>query len=108
MGFGKKETVRTTMTYVIDIDDTILFSVMEDCEYKLVSEDKEMVQKINELYDNGDTIIIHTGRHWNHLRQTIDQLDSIGLKRHTIICGKPPANFYVDDKGLRPDEFLRR
>lgn len=96
------------MIYVFDIDDTILFSIIDNCEYKLVSHDSQMVNKINDLYDKGHSIIIHTGRHWNHLQTTVNQLDHVGVKRHSVICGKPPADFNVDDRSVKPDEFLGR
>jgi hydroxymethylpyrimidine pyrophosphatase-like HAD family hydrolase len=96
------------MIYCFDVDDTLLFSVIEDGQYVLKYFDEEMRNKINELYKNGHTIIMHTGRHWNHLQLTIKQLKGVGLKYHTLVCGKPVADFYIDDRGMKPDEFLGR
>jgi len=93
--------------YCFDIDDTILFSECDkNGEYKLLCHNTELVKKINELYNNGDTIILHTGRHWNHLRITIDQLQKVGVKYHTVVPGKPFADLYIDDKGITPQKFL--
>ena len=96
-------------TYCFDIDDTILYSGIDDAgEYKLVGENTELINKINELFDSGNIIIIHTGRHWNHLQITIDQLKKVGLKYHTVKLGKPVADLYIDDKAITPEDFLKR
>ena len=96
------------MKFVFDIDNTILYSEIDkDGNYKLKRWDPHIVNKINELYKKGDNeIILWTGRHWNHLQITIEQLDFIDLKYDTLICGKPVADYYIDDKALRPNEFL--
>lgn len=95
------------MRYVFDIDGTILESdIHEDGTYFVLKYNIEMIKKINSLYEKGNQIIIYTGRHWNHLINTKKDLDYIGLKYHTLIMGKPVADFYVDDKAMRPEEFL--
>jgi hydroxymethylpyrimidine pyrophosphatase-like HAD family hydrolase len=96
------------MKYCFDIDDTILFSELVDNKYVLRGGNKEIIDKINNLYLDGDEIILHTGRHWNHLKNTVTQLRFYGVKYTTLVMGKPVADFYIDDKGLRPDEFLGR
>lgn len=93
--------------YCFDIDDTILFSgIDENGEYFLTGKNERLIHEINRLYDNGCTIIIYTGRHWNHLRITIEQLRDAGVKHHTVVCGKPVADVYVDDKAMHPIEFM--
>jgi len=94
------------MTYCFDIDDTILFSDFDGESYYLRTANRKLVDKINRLYDNENEIIIYTGRHWKHLLLTIKQLKEISLKYHTLILGKPVADFYVDDKAMTPKEFL--
>ena len=97
------------MKFVFDIDDTILFSEIDDKgNYHLKSYDHFFVQKINNLYDKGHQIILWTGRHWNHLDKTKRQLEAIELKYHTLILGKPVSNYYIDDKAMKPLDFMNR
>ena len=96
-------------TYCIDIDDTILYSEFDpdsEYQYKLIGKNNKLIKKINELYDNGDIIIIQTGRHWGHLETTKEQLAIVGVKYHTLTLGKPYADYYIDDKGITPEDFL--
>lgn len=96
------------MRFCIDIDDTILFSdIDEKGEYHLKNYDRLIVEKINQLYDSGHTIILWTGRHWNHLHITIEQLNGAGIKYHSLLLSKPVADFYIDDKAIKPFDFKR-
>ena len=95
--------------YRVDIDDTILFSAYDEKSefgYTLIGSNTELIEKINELYDNGNTIIVDTARHWNHLEITKKQLEQIGLKYHTLTMGQPYADFIINDKAVTPWEFL--
>tara|TARA_B100000925_G_scaffold19428_1_gene13317 strand:- start:83 stop:310 length:228 start_codon:yes stop_codon:yes gene_type:complete len=38
---------------------------------------------------------------------TEKQLKDWGCKYHTLILGKPHADFFIDDKGVNSDEFFR-
>lgn len=60
------------------------------------------------MFDDGDEIILWTGRHWNHLEITQLQLWNANVKYTTLIMGKPVGDYYIDDKAVRPDEFLGR
>lgn len=94
------------MKYIFDIDDTILFTSYKDNKkYDLLDYDKKMVEKINKLYYNGHQVILWTGRHWDKLQETKNQIDLIGVRYHTLLMGKPAADYYIDDKALRPQEF---
>lgn len=96
------------MKFCIDIDDTILYSeVDENGEYKLVGTNIKLINKINRLHFEGHTIILWTGRHWNHLETTINHLKKSHISYDTLLMGKPPVDYYVDDKAIRPDEFLK-
>lgn len=96
------------MKFKFDIDDTILFSeIDENGEYHLKNYDRYMVEAINNLVISGHNVIIETGRHWNHLNITISQLKSIGLLYDTLIMGKPPVDYDIDDKNLSPNEFMQ-
>jgi len=93
------------MRYVIDIDDTILYSDYANKEYVLRRHNQKVLDIINDLYNN-HVIILYTGRHWDHLEITLKQLNSIGVKFHTLVMGKPTGDYFIDDKSLRPEEFI--
>lgn len=94
------------MRYCIDIDDTIFHSEIVNGEYEITCIYIDMVKTINKLYAAGNLIIIHTGRGWQHYRLTVQQLEQHGVKYHTLVMGKPVADFYVDDKSIMPVDFV--
>lgn len=89
------------MTFVIDIDDTIIFSKSEKCSecahpiYREERIDYEEVKLINKAYEKGHVIIFYTGRDWVHFEHTIAQLNRIGVKYHRLVMGKP-IGIYID------------
>lgn len=93
------------MKYCFDIDDTILQTDFIDNKYYVEKENKNIIKIINRLFNNGNVIILHTARHWDQLKATIAQVERAGVEYTTIVCGKPTADYYVDDKALRPEEF---
>lgn len=93
------------MTFIIDIDDTILLypkKKYEDIEnrYNDAIPDLKEIEKINELYDNGNIIIIHTGRNWDKYYSTKMQLHAIGLKYQELVMGKPQG-VYIDKDSFK-------
>ena len=95
--------------YRVDIDDTILFSAYDEKSeygYTLIGKNVELIEKINKLYDEGNTIIIDTARHWNHLPITKIQLEQACVKYHTLTMGQPYADFIINDKSVTPEDFL--
>ncbi len=104
------------MTYVFDIDGTIC-SVTEG-DYSCAKPYIKRIEKINKLYDEGNTIIYQTargmGRHKNDINQAITQfyeftktqLDSWEAKYHQLFLGKPAADIYIDDKGVKDEDFF--
>ena len=90
------------MTFVVDIDDTLIKSDCCKCwhcnstiEYKNARPIQEMINKNNALYDNGHTIILNTGRDQKWLKLTIHQLKEFGIKYHTLYMGRP-RGVYID------------
>jgi hypothetical protein len=93
--------------FKFDIDDTILFSDVDACgNYTIRSANFPLIERINRLYDTGNIIILETGRHWNHMEITQSQLLAAGVKYHTLIMGKPPVDYYVEDKAVTPEQFM--
>ena len=108
-------------TYCVDIDGTIC-SPTVGRDYHKATPWKDRISKINKLYDEGNTIIYFTARGMGRFAGdpdaatkaaailtdlTKDQLKSWGCKYHTLILGKPHADYFIDDKGINSDEFFR-
>ncbi len=104
------------MTYVFDIDGTICTNTYG--KYEKAIPLMERIKKINFLYDNGHTIIMLTargmGRTGNNRQKSYEllyeftkrQLDGWGLKFHELFLGKPSGDFYIDDKGVKDEDFF--
>jgi hydroxymethylpyrimidine pyrophosphatase-like HAD family hydrolase len=88
-------------TFLIDIDDTIIFTRVDKCEHcgnvvnRIVKTDEIEIEKINKAYDNGHIILVFTGRDWLKFEETEKQLKEVGLKYHKLIMGKPNG-VYID------------
>ena len=48
------------MTYVFDIDNTLCYT--NDSDYENSTPREERIKKVNALYDEGHTILLHTAR----------------------------------------------
>jgi hypothetical protein len=104
------------MTYVFDIDGTICYTINSD--YEGSKPIMERIKKINDLYDQGNTIIFQTargmGRSGNSVAYadtafynfTKQQLASWGVKHHGLFLGKPAGDIYIDDKGCKDEQFF--
>jgi hypothetical protein len=44
--------------------------------------------------------------HDKYYSLTYDQLNNWGVKFHRLIMGKPSGDLYVDDKGVKDEEFF--
>ncbi len=99
------------MIYCIDIDGTIC-SKTTNQEYYKAKPYKEIIKKINKLYGEGHTIKIFTARGMESKKDfqeiTYKQLIKWGVNFHMLIMGKPNANFYIDDKGYTPEQFMNQ
>ena len=94
------------MIFGVDIDDTLFVSERIEGEYVLKYADIAMIDRVNALHEEGHTIILWTGRHWNHLNVTKQQLDKYGVKYDSLVMAKPPVDVMVDDKAVTPEQFL--
>ena len=104
---------------IIDLDDTICSTNNGDYENSIPKE--KVIKKIKEYKNLGFEIIIYTSRNMrtykgnvdlikaNTLPIIINWLKKFDVPYDQIIVGKPwPSfgGFYVDDKAIRPDEFI--
>ena len=92
----------------VDIDETICTTPQsrkyEDAEPIFLN-----IEKINQLYDKGNTIVYWTSRgsrkqiNWYDL--TYKQLILWGAKFHELRVDKPYYDLFIDDKTLRIEEI---
>jgi histidinol phosphatase-like enzyme len=103
-----KEVSNIKMVYIIDIDNTITETNGDD--YENAKPIKERIDKINELYDKGNTIIYWTARgsesgiSWDKL--TRKQLNDWGAK-YKSLGFKQYADFIIDDKVVNSKDFFK-
>lgn len=87
-------------TLCIDIDG-VLAGVREDLNYSLAEPVPGAREALQKLKEEGFTLILHTGRHFNRLSTTVEWLRKHDIVYDHIVMGKPPARLYIDDRGLR-------
>ncbi len=101
------------MIIFVDIDDTICYYEKKNADnlnYSTALPYKDRIEKINRLYDNGDTIVYWTAR--GTLTQqmwfdtTYKQLIQWGCKFHELRMGKPVYDLFIDDKNISSDNYF--
>lgn len=106
-------------TYCIDIDGTICTNGnCSSCKYEGSTPIKERIEKVNQLYDEGNIIKYFTARGMGRYNDDADkakenlygltkmQLEIWGCKYHELILGKPSADIYIDDKAINDHDFF--
>jgi capsule biosynthesis phosphatase len=106
---------------VIDVDGTLCVKKRPDQGYEEVEPISDVIEKLREYRSNGFYIILATSRNMNTYDGNIglmtantakilmEWLDRHNVPYDELHIGKPwagKAGFYVDDKSIRPDEFL--
>ncbi len=104
---------------IFDIDDTLCST--QNGDYKNAKPVFAMVEKLREYHRQGFTIVLNTSRNMrtysgnigeinkNTLPVIIDWLARYDIPYDEIYVGKPWCGFdgfYIDDKAIRPQEFL--
>lgn len=95
--------------FVFDIDGVVAkYDV--SLKYDKVLSNEKIIEAINYLYDCGNKITLFTSREnkegFDWEKVTVDQINAWGLKYHELKFGKPPADFYLDDKMLDISELF--
>lgn len=94
--------------YCFDLDGTLCTTT--DNDYNNAIPKLDRIAKVNQLANMGDTIIIFTARgassgiDW--MAVTERQLSDWGILHNELILGKPAADFYIDDKAIRDEDFF--
>jgi len=104
----------TNKTYVFDLDNTLCITLENDKGDTLYEECKPIttrINKVNELYQNGNTIIIDSARGStsgkDYYKLTKNQLEDWGLKFHILRTGnKFSSDYYIDDKAINSDDYF--
>ena len=97
------------MIIYVDIDETIC-KTPEDRDYSKSVPIQKNIDKINKLYDAGDTIVYWTaggsgsGKNWYDL--TGQQLKKWGVKHHDYKVGKPMYDLFICDKATNSEDFF--
>lgn len=109
------------LSFIFDIDGTLCPIKKKDEKYEDLIPYPEMVEKIKEYKSKGAKITLFTSRNMNTYKGNIglinantakiiiNWLDKWDIPYDEIIYGKPwPGHngFYVDDRTIRPNEFL--
>ena len=104
---------------IVDLDDTICRTI--DGNYKQSLPDLDVIEKLRQYKLNGFEIVISTSRNMKTFSGNIGKINSITLPiiiswlnennvpYDEIFVGKPwcgTEGFYIDDRAIRPDEFV--
>ena len=118
-------TTTKVFRYCFDIDGTICTpGTCKSCQYEGATPNKDRIEKINKLYDEGHYIIYMTARAMGRNKDlpnaeatikaeevlkplTKLQLDIWGCKYHELIMGKPHADYFIDDKAVNDEDFFK-
>lgn len=104
---------------IFDIDDTITFT--ENGDYPNSQPNLPLIEKLREYKDAGYEIVLFTSRNMRTYSGNVGKITAntlpvimTWLEKHNvpydeIYVGKPwcgTEGFYVDDKAIRPNEFV--
>ena len=110
------------LSFVFDIDGTLCPIKKKEEEYIDLVPYPEMVEKLKEYKAGGAKIVLFTSRNMNSYggniglinantaKVLLQWLEKWEIPYDEIIYGKPwpgKRGFYVDDRAVRPDEFLK-
>ena len=114
--------IKDSEVIVFDIDGTLCEELKPKQSYLDAAVNEPMVEKLKEYKKNGYYIILNTSRNMRSYEGNVGRINANTakvlfqwLEMHDIPFdeihyGKPWCGhngFYVDDKAVRPDEFLK-
>lgn len=114
--------IRREKCIVMDVDGTLCEIKSSGQSYADVAPHREVLERLREYRANGFYVILATSRNMNThdgnvglinastLKVLLAWLDKHEVPYDEVHVGKPwsgRGGFYVDDKSIRPDEFLR-
>lgn len=108
-------------TLVVDIDGTLCGIKTSDQSYGDLEPRREMLVKLSEYQQKGYRILLFTSRNMNSYKNNLGQINKYTapvllewlakweVPYDEILFGRPwprKRGFYIDDRTVRPDEFL--
>lgn len=108
-------------SFIVDIDGTLCPIKEKGERYEDLVPYKEIIEKLKYYKENGAKIILFTSRNMNSYQGNLglinkntakillEWLEKWDIPYDEILYGKPwpgEKGFYVDDRSVRPDEFL--
>lgn len=99
------------MIYYVDIDETICHYPHQR-EYDKAQPVPNNIEKINSLYEEGNTVVYWTARgsttgiDWTEL--TTQQLADWGAKYSELKLGKPHYDIFICDKAINTERFFKK
>lgn len=109
-------------SFIFDIDGTLCPIKRKDERYEELIPNKEIVKKLKYYKENGARIVLFTSRNMKSYQGNmgminkhtakilLEWLEKWEIPYDEILYGKPwpgEKGFYVDDRSVRPDEFLK-
>jgi CMP-N,N'-diacetyllegionaminic acid synthase len=102
--------------YVFDLDNTLCDTKRNEngnWDYIGANPFEERINIVNQLYDDGNYIIIETARGCvskkNWYEETYRQLINFGLKFNELRTGvKFNADYFIDDKAINSEIFFKK
>tara|TARA_B100000809_G_C15114498_1_gene521870 strand:+ start:2025 stop:2339 length:315 start_codon:yes stop_codon:yes gene_type:complete len=98
------------MIIFVDIDGTICNNTQG--KYEEAVPIRENIDRVNKLFDEGNTIVYWTARgsvtnlDWHDLTAT--QLKRWEAKHHDLKLGKPHYDLYIDDKSINALRYFKK
>ena len=91
------------MVYYFDIDGTIC-TMSKNLNYEEAQPIKDRIDKVNELYNLGHTIVYWTARGTVTGKK---QFKTWGVKYHDLKFGKPFYDLFIDDRNINDESFFK-
>jgi hypothetical protein len=112
-------------TIAFDLDDVIChrtngYEHLGPNKYDYCIPNQDIIDIVNCLYDEGNTIIIYTARGMSQCKadidkvysllydKTIDQLTRWNVKYHKLVMGKIHYDILIDDKALNSQQINKK
>jgi hypothetical protein len=86
----------------VDFDDTLFESLWtpENRTRDIGDPKWGNIRKCHELVESGHSIIIHTARGWEDENAVREACEAVDIPVHYVVCAKPLARLYIDDRAL--------
>ena len=108
-GRGRAPKAPRPRSLVVDIDGVVATAVAA-LDYASAGPVRDNIARVNALYDAGCRILLYTargsatGKDWSEV--TSRQMRDWGVRYHELRFGKPPADYYIDDRQMSLPQVL--